>query len=405
MSTLALYSYSNEKIPPRVIENFVREVNDLMQSGADLNQTFFVGDSYLGYSWNPLVSASGAGLTDIVMALIEAGADVNFKFGGKGDGSALYQAAKYGHLDTVKVLIDAGANPDCWTHYYADDKQRDLVSTSALMEAAENGHTEVVKRLLACGLPADAALLPAAEKGHTDCLSALLAASRNVNHNNRDATALSVACANGMVECANMLIAAGGALNYPEYWSPLQMASRHNQVDCIKAIISSGKQLTDLNKSLSLRDAVDNGHAESAYLLLNIGANPNAVHQFHRFYMETTPLLYVAKKGEINILDALIAKGANIDFQDTDGNTALIVAMKKEHIDCVAALLKAGANVSLTDKSGMTASMIAEQKKMGDAQKLIQSSLVVKMISAAEEGVAPEPARKRKGFPKYASRG
>ncbi|RPB22045.1 ankyrin, partial [Terfezia boudieri ATCC MYA-4762] len=52
--------------------------------------------------------------------------------------TALHIAAKKGHLEVVKVLLDKGATINAMTH----------VNRTALHMAAENGHLEVVKVLL-----------------------------------------------------------------------------------------------------------------------------------------------------------------------------------------------------------------------------------------------------------------
>lgn len=56
-------------------------------------------------------------------------------------------AAFYGHVDAVRVLIDAGADVN---HHPSD-----WPVESALSTAARYGHTEVVRELLASGASAD----------------------------------------------------------------------------------------------------------------------------------------------------------------------------------------------------------------------------------------------------------
>ena len=76
-------------------------------AGADINATNSSGDS-------ALMIAAGRGHTEIVQALIAAGADVNAANGSGGD-SALIGAAGGGHTGVVQVLIAAGADVNATT--------------------------------------------------------------------------------------------------------------------------------------------------------------------------------------------------------------------------------------------------------------------------------------------------
>ena len=66
-------------------------------------------------------------------------------------------------------------------------------------------------------------------------------------------------------------------------------------------------------------------------------------------------LLNAAKEGQTETVQALIAKGADVNAKEKNGWTALIRAAKKGHIDIVKALLEAGADVNAKDKMGGTA--------------------------------------------------
>jgi hypothetical protein len=66
-------------------------------------------------------------------------------------------------------------------------------------------------------------------------------------------------------------------------------------------------------------------------------------------------LMSAADSGDCATLKALIAAGADVNFQNSDGWTPLHAAATKGHADCIQALVNAGANVSATDKSGWSA--------------------------------------------------
>ncbi|CAE7237670.1 unnamed protein product [Symbiodinium natans] len=72
-------------------------------------------------------------------------------------------------------------------------------------------------------------------------------------------------------------------------------------------------------------------------------------------------VLYAAKKGHVEVARALLAGGADKDWQDgvTSEKTALMHACAQGHIDMVRFLLEAGVKTNLKDSQGKTALMHA----------------------------------------------
>jgi uncharacterized protein len=58
----------------------------------------------------------------------------------------------------------------------------------------------------------------------------------------------------------------------------------------------------------------------------------------------TSPLMGAAKKGQIEMLQLLLRKGANVNISLDEGETALDVAIEENHTDVVKILLESGAN-------------------------------------------------------------
>ncbi len=80
----------------------VSEVVRLIADGADVNATALDG-------WRPLTMAADRGQLDVAAVLIASGADVNGKIGLL---SPMYFAARGGHTDVVKLIIDKGGRLD-----------------------------------------------------------------------------------------------------------------------------------------------------------------------------------------------------------------------------------------------------------------------------------------------------
>ena len=53
-----------------------------------------------------------------------------------------------------------------------------------------------------------------------------------------------------------------------------------------------------------------------------------------------------------NLIEILVEKGANINYQDSIGRTATMVAVEKDHVECLKNLLKLKPDLGLSDYSG-----------------------------------------------------
>jgi len=84
------------------------------------------------------------------------------------------------------------------------------------------------------------------------------------------------------------------------------------------------------------------------------------------FYYPPTPLVTAAERGNIREVASLIADGANVNQQDSWGETALMKASTLGHWKCVGLLLDRGANVNVKDGDGETAlDWVARQNNRG----------------------------------------
>ena len=153
-----------------------------------------------------LMEAAKNGDNKQLMGLIDSGADVNS--GDLAGNTPLICAAKYGHIECVRILLKKGASIN---------SQCAIKRCNPLMWAADNGHTEIVKVLIDNGATLNAkdiygwtALMKAVSGGHVDIVQALVENRANVNvKNNGGVTALFMAEQRANPEILRVLKEAG----------------------------------------------------------------------------------------------------------------------------------------------------------------------------------------------------
>lgn len=136
-----------------------------------------------------------------------------------------------------------------------------------------------------------------------------------------------------------------------------------------KALLSAGAQVnlidTDSRASALAYALTATSHRmELSELLLQHGADPNLIPSTH-----CSPLISVIAheadfkeatieplndKQRISLVEQLLARGADPNFQDDKGRTALHFASQEEHPDIIEVLLEYGANPLLIDHEGNT---------------------------------------------------
>jgi len=93
----------------------------------------------------------------------------------------------------------------------------------------------------------------------------------------------------------------------------------------------------------------------------------------HRTRDGTTALMYAARNGDTQVVNALLRKGASVSVADNDGETALIKAAASScNVETVQALISAGADLNARDHKGQNAldsfrsSYACPESKVGD---------------------------------------
>ena len=140
------------------------------------------------------------------------------------------------------------------------------------------------------------------------------------------------------------------------------------------------------HRGLLVMHAASEGHEEIVKLLLARGADVNG---WHTALMQTLP----GSGGKTALMEAnspakiklLVARGAQLNAKDEEGETALMHAVDRGDVEVVDALLQAGADASVQDAAGATALMHA-LSDAGEAEKVTNRRLdAARLLSRALE--------------------
>lgn len=112
--------------------------------------------------------------------------------------------------------------------------------------------------------------------------------------------------------------------------------------------------------------AIDKGNIEMLDLLINSGADVNFKNE-----VGNTALMKCARKDKVEYLEILIEKGAIVDEKNINGSTALVLAIQSRSINAVKYLVKNSADINIQNLEGMTPIMIAAKKGYRELVELL----------------------------------
>jgi hypothetical protein len=103
-------------------------------------------------------------------------------------------------------------------------------------------------------------------------------------------------------------------------------------------------------------------------------------------------LWQIAAAGDIDQLEDILNRGADINASNPSGLTPLMVAAYHGRIEMVRALIKCGADVNATEDAGLTASMLADDAGHDEIVKILVGSAVKRKKTAPEPETSPLPS-------------
>jgi ankyrin repeat protein len=292
-------------------------------------------------------SASVAGLIqsgnrNVAFEKIRAGADVNEA---QPDGTTpLHWAVYRVDYELVETLLKRGAKPAVANEF----------GSTPLAEAVKIADARLVRMLLDAGAAVDTA-------------------------NEDGQTPLMLAVRNGEPAVVELLIRAGANVNVIEEWrgqTPLMWAAARSAPEIVKLLIAKGADV-------EARAAQNDWESQ-------ITSEPRAQ---YRPTGGHTALLYAARSGCHQCVDAFLDAGADINRPTPDGVTPLMLAIDNSNYEVAKRLMERGANPHLWDWWGRTALYIATDMRAiggrGGPRGAAADLDTIKMLLAA--GVNPNP--------------
>lgn len=88
--------------------------------------------------------------------------------------------------------------------------------------------------------------------------------------------------------------------------------------------------------------------------------------------------MWAALQGRTEVAKTLVEGGANIEFKDSNGNTALMMAANRGRTETVKTLLALGANPYKVNTDGQTANEIAKMSGYPELEAMIKNEPYVK---------------------------
>lgn len=370
------------------IDRIAQVVQDLSQGPihapeSDLTEALFAAaESYLGYhaakltvlesgtcdqpcgeSINVLAAAAFLGSRDAVATMLCKGVDINAS--SVYFGFPLRLAAGRGHFDVVLFLLEHGANVNGigGSNRFAFHPC-DGCSDTALQTASRRGDESMVRLLLkpkygleTKGKYYDSALWQAAHFGHTDLVHFLLQNYTSANRTRIHSEILLVASESGNLQLVKAMLDQGVDVNYVGITGDraLDNAAGEGHLFIVSFLLGKGAvfQWACPGKD-AINAAASHEHEDVVRFLLDHGADVNSLIGAPN----KTPLYEAAMSQDVSIMRLLLDRGADINVFEC-GENAFSDAVRLGYEGVIPVLVGAGVDINSTGYEGEPAPILS----------------------------------------------
>ena len=328
----------------------------------------------------PFAEACERGNVEVVEAFLKSGGNVHAPVLGKSDRfldlSPIHFTSKGGHIQVAEVLLSYGA----------DTEMLSCVSEERPLHlAVQAGHVAMVQYLLDNGANVSApdgvsaqAIHMAAVWGSAGILSLLLGRGAAIDSAMADgAQPLHMASKHRhRVDVIKFLCSQGADIeartNYGR--TPLSYAYLHNAVDNMEVLLELGAAHSPQGPSV-METALGRYHSQATRLLLERGLDPNRPVSGLPSALHAVTLKYYQSPEHAETTELLLAYGADVNLQDSKGDTPLHclcshswIPIKRRRLGIQLAnlLLKSMRDVDTVNLAGRTALGVSVAKESSE---------------------------------------
>ena len=378
------------KSDPRQV--LVRMLHQLVASGKvdDVvhlikRRPYILDDRDVFTNESALIIASKHGHTDIVSFLLGKGANPEVRDNSRN--SPLIVAAQQGHPDTVELLLKSGVAVDA-----KNDKGDTALHSTTRQKAKDSEEARKYKKIVELLLERKATVDARNEFGSTplglatwvgdiEIVKVLLKHGADPNAKDaKDRTPFITACRFGHADVVRLLLANGADVK--------TLFMDHQQPTLKLAFMAAGRGGSETDTAVMLIEAAIKGDVEKLGELLKTGVNVNAhtkagdtaltlaaglgYKDVVAFLLDhgakinqatassqTTPLMWAAFNGKLEVVRALTEREARVDLENSQGFTALMLAAEGGHKGIVKLLHEKGAKLNAKNAEGNSALTLA----------------------------------------------
>lgn len=332
-------------------------------------------------SWTCLHWASRNGEDQNVLKLLSMGANVNMNV--NNNETPLFLAIGGSHLSTVKLLLKQGADAN--------------IENTCLHEAVKNNQIAIMRELIKNGVKVNARnirnetpLFRAIQNSLRSAVDLLLSYNADVNiaEIEKRKTCLILATEKEEWTIAEELLKKGADVNVEDETgnSPLFNAAYNYNLQLVDTLKERGAIFNKTNLNECLHRACTDGHLRFVQRFLEEGAEINAQNS-----LGETPLLISLKEGDVELTNFLLQNGADFTIKTNSRDSCLHYSAAKGNTCFVEYFLKRGVEIDCLNIQEKTPLFVALEGDVGhivlllldkgaDVFKVTQQSFLHKII-------------------------
>ncbi|XP_077126764.1 transient receptor potential cation channel subfamily A member 1 [Ranitomeya variabilis] len=314
------------------------------------------------YEGTALHCASKCGHLELMLMIINQTSEEALNTLDDKGSTPLHWAVFKNQVDSVKVLLSRGANPNILNYY----------RMSPLHMAIQMHHNNIVEALLDntttnVNLEGDLGNTPIMQACYKENPEALLML---LNHGAKLCKRNKIGCFpihmsvfTGSLKCMELVLKKGEEFGFSiedhinftdnEKSSPLHVAVQNGRLEVVKACIGYGAKIDrkQIDNATPLHFAATQGATEIVKFMVSSYTGENNILDLPDGNKET-PLHKSCLFDHVELAQYLISMGANVDSVDNELRTPLLMATSCSSWKIVNLLLENGADVKLTDNYG-----------------------------------------------------